>query len=301
MALIFSTHHPYLCRFFGLLVAISIAHSGCSKSAEKADSEISTKIIVVATAYPMAAVARAIGGEHVDVKWFCEYGQDPRNLKPSSQQLRLARNSDLIITSGYQDNWAGADLGTRQKEDVLIRPEFTATGVNFYDEHTAMWLHPQIVKETANVMRERFMLRDVKHADEFKAAYEKLAKEIDQIDAEYKAAFAKFKIRKFVSIRPVWDGLCKTYGLEEIAPINTSPHKVTDAEIAKLKKAAVENQTNILAIDAATLPGVQRDLELRTGMKLMLLDNVGSSAPDANSTWPKLMRYNLEQFEKMLK
>ena len=282
-----------------LLLFLGGLFPGCNKP--KAESDILTKITVVATVYPTASIARAVGGKYVEVSWFCEYGQDPRQFKPSQQQLRLARNSDLIITSGFPDTWAGDELTSRQKNASLIQPEFTPTGLNYNDEQTAMWLHPQVAKETANMMRERFTIREPKRVEDFKTGYQQIAAEIDQVDAEYKAAFAKFKTRRFLSLRSVWNGVCKTYDVEEISPINTVAHKITVAEIAKLKKAALENETNILAIDAATLPGVQRDLEMRTGLKLLLLDNVGSSAPDANSTWPKLMRYNLEQFEKVLR
>ena len=49
---------------------------------------------------------------------------------------------------------------------------------------------------------------------------------------------------------------------------------------------------------ASSHPPLAAELERRTGLRLMLLDVVGTSAPDGRSTWVKLMRYNLEELEK---
>jgi ABC-type Zn uptake system ZnuABC Zn-binding protein ZnuA len=48
-------------------------------------------------------------------------------------------------------------------------------------------------------------------------------------------------------------------------------------------------------VDEATPAGVRQQIEDRTGLRVLTLDAVGSSAPEGRSTWARVMRYNLEQ------
>src|SRR6266566_4897419 len=77
---------------------------------------------VLATVYPLSDIVRQVAGDMVDVEWFCEYGLDPRDLKLSDEQNRRARNADLLVTSGFDDVWAGESLDQRQRGLRMVRP-----------------------------------------------------------------------------------------------------------------------------------------------------------------------------------
>jgi ABC-type Zn uptake system ZnuABC Zn-binding protein ZnuA len=259
---------------------------------------------VLSAVYPLADVVRQVAGDRVQVEWLCEYGNDPRDLKLSDEQKRLVRNSDVIVTSGFGDYWAAETLDIRQQELRLVRPDLTPTASKLSaDEHDrgALWLDPQIAKEVADTVRERLVVLDGTHDQELRTAVAAFQKSVDDLDAEFRPKLAPLQGRKFLSLRPTWVRLAAHYGLVEIAPTNTDARGLSDDDVRTLKRVARTEGTDVLAIDASLLPGVQRQLQQRTGLRLLLLDPLGSSAPEGRSTWIKIMRYNLEQLERGLK
>jgi zinc transport system substrate-binding protein len=274
--------------------------AGCNKPTPQSQPE-SSQPPVLSTVYPLADVVRQVGGPTTDLQWFCENGQDPRDLRLTDEQQRRVNNAHLIVTSGFRDLWAAAHLSSSEQTIRIIRPESTATGRAYPDDHGALWLDPRVVRELAEAIRERLTVFDAHREAELRASTDAFIKQLDTLDAEFRDRLAPFKGKKFLSLRPTWAPLADRYGLQEIAPLNTEPRKLTDDNVRTLKSAARAAETQILVIDASLLPSMQRGLQLRTGLTLLPLDPLGSSAPEGRSTWIKMMRYNLEQLEKGLK
>ena len=288
---------------FLALVAGSLALTGCDRQATDA-APPPPKRHVLATVYPLADVVRQVVGDRVQIDWLCEYGNDPRDLKLSEEQKRLVHNADVIVTSGFGDYWAAETLDIRQQGLRLVRPDLMPTASKLSsDEHDrgCLWLDPQIVKEVADTLRERLVVLDGTHEQELRVAVAAFSKSIDDLDAEFRPKLAPLQGRKFLALRPTWVRLAAHYGLVEIAPTNTDARGLSDEDVRTLKHVARTEGTDLLAIDASLLPGVQRQIQQRTGLKLLLLDPLGSSAPEGRSTWIKIMRYNLEQLERGLK
>lgn len=286
-----------------LLSAGGFAITSCNRPTSESTPD-TVKFRIVSTVYPLADVVRQVAGKQLDrveVDSLCENGVDPRDLRLSDQQKMNAGRADLVLTSGFPEPWAGETMDSRQQALRLLQPDSTPTGRLLPDSHGALWLNPQIVKEMADIVRERLTLLDSKHEDQYRDGRNAFLRQVDALDVEFRERLAPFKGRQFLSLRPTWSALAERYDLEEVAPIDTDPHRMTDEEVQKLKQTAEEDGINVLVIDAALLPGVQRELQMRTGLRLLPLDLLGSSAPDGRSTWIRIMRYNLDQLEKGLR
>jgi zinc transport system substrate-binding protein len=294
------------------LLWLALTAVGCDRPGPTSQaSDQGPKRHVLATVYPLADVVRRVAGTSVDLEWFCENGEDPRDLKLTEEQRKQAHAADMIVTSGFFDPWAGEALDLRQQALRIVRPDampaaaaaaaVTAAGGPEEARHGALWLDPPVVKEVADNLRERLTILEPRKERELRAGYEAFARDVDAIDADLRARLTPLKGKTFLCLRRTWGPLAERYGLEEVAPVNTEPRHLSDDDVRALKEAAKREHVDLLAVDAALLPGVQRELQLRTGLRLLLLDSVGSSAPDGHSTWIKLMRYNLEQLERGLK
>jgi ABC-type Zn uptake system ZnuABC Zn-binding protein ZnuA len=91
------------------------------------------------------------------------------------------------------------------------------------------------------------------------------------------------------------------YGLEPIAPVNTSEERLTPADFKdRLVPAARAAGVKTIYVDDATPRAVRQQIEDRTGLTVLTLDSVGTSATAGRNTWAKVMRYNLEQIRKGL-
>jgi zinc transport system substrate-binding protein len=274
--------------------------SGCNRrtSSDDTGEPQATQRIVLATVYPMADIARDVGGSLFDVKWLCENGQDPRDLKLTDEQDKLAHRADLIITSGFRETWAGEMLGTGARTRGLLLLDATSTGRALPDDHAALWLDPQIAKEAAEEIRQRASVWDSRNDALYRSNADRVIKSLNALDADYRKRLAPHQGKSFVSLRPLWGQLADRYGLREVAPIIATPQTLTDDDVRAIKQAAKEAETDLLVTDATFLPGIQRELQLRTGLRLLPLDPLGSSAPDGRSTYVKLMQFNLDQLLK---
>jgi ABC-type Zn uptake system ZnuABC Zn-binding protein ZnuA len=65
-------------------------------------------------------------------------------------------------------------------------------------------------------------------------------------------------------------------------------------------KAAKDAGHRTLFVDVSTPPTVRQQIADRTGLMVLTLDTLGSSAPEGHSSYEKMMRYNLEQIVKGL-
>ena len=73
-----------------------------------------------------------------------------------------------------------------------------------------------------------------------------------------------------------------------------TPADFKDRLIPAARAAGVKT----IYVDEATPRAVRQQIEQRTGLTVLTLDAVGTSATAGRNTWAKVMRYNLEQIRK---
>jgi zinc transport system substrate-binding protein len=290
---------------FIMTLVLAFCAAGCGRSGSTTTQENAVKRYGIATVYPMAAIVREIAGNRMEVvwkiDWLCENGLDPRDLQLTDEQRRDTRRCDLMFTSGFGDKWAGDMLNVTQRAEHVVELASTPAGMRYGGVHGALWLDVGVMKQFAEQARERLTVNDPRHEAEYRQNAADFTKSLDALEAEYRSKLAPLWGRKFLSLRRTWQPMVLRFGLEEVSPVDTDPQKMTDEDVKALKQAAKEKNIGILAIDSSLLPGVQRELQLRTGLTLMPLDLVGTSAPDGRSTYVKMMRYNLDQLVEALK
>jgi ABC-type Zn uptake system ZnuABC Zn-binding protein ZnuA len=287
------------------LIALGLLVAGCHRDEPAAGSTASSPQqparSILALVYPLADVARQVGGDRVDVQWLCENGLDPRDLRPTGDQVRLATNSDLVITSGFGDAWAGQMLSPDRRDVQLLDPADTPAGRLYSQPHGALWLDIRLVSQLTDTIRQRLALLNRKRDDEYHRNAAAYVKVLTSLEDRFRSELAPLRGRAFMALRPTWGPMVERFGLAEVAPLNTDPQHLTDDDVRTLQRVAREKKADLLAVDASLLPGVQRELQLRTGLRLLPLDLVGTSAPDGRSSYVRIMEYNLRQLVENLK
>jgi len=285
-----------------LVMAWCVGMAGCDRGGETAEPV--PRIEVVATVYPLADIARQVGGQWVNVRAFLEGGQDPRNLTVSDNQRKQLRDANIVLTSGYDDSWTKELGGRNYRLEHLLGPQQTNTGKKdalAIGGQGDLWLDMKVAGEFADLVADRLSIRDPQHGDEYHQRAAAFKDEVEQLDGEFRAALAQTGQKKFLSARPTWGALAHCYGLEEIAPGDTVAWRLTPQAVLALRHAARENQTDVLAVDTDLPPAEQAHIQAQTGLRLLRLDACGSSASDGRSTYIRLMRYNLEELRRILK
>jgi zinc transport system substrate-binding protein len=292
----------------GLVVLVGLA-GGCdrsgstSSSAPSPDSGGGTKATVLASVYPMAEMAQRVGGAWVDAQWLVEGGRRPEQIDAADVELRQRANkAAAVIIGGPWDTWALADLSPDARSIRVIEPaRMPAAEAANADERAYLWLDPAVVREMVDRLRVRLTVLDARHDQGLRANATAYLAEVDAVDREFTAALAPLKGRKVLVVRPVWGGLLSRYGLEQVAPAPVAEEKLTAADFKdRIVPAAKAAGVRAIFVDEATPAGVRQQIEDRTGLRVLSLDSVGTSAADGRNTWARVMRYDLEQLRKGL-
>ncbi len=77
---------------------------GCKRPNPAAD--VPEKVSVLGTVYPLADVARQIGGDSVDISWVLEDGQANEDVRVTPELHERLTRADLIIAAGSGEPWA---------------------------------------------------------------------------------------------------------------------------------------------------------------------------------------------------
>jgi ABC-type Zn uptake system ZnuABC Zn-binding protein ZnuA len=101
--------------------------------------------------------------------------------------------------------------------------------------------------------------------------------------------------RKVLALHGRWNPLTRLAGLEVVQPVSAAAHALSGRDWSSLRRAVQEHGLEVLLIEADTAPAVVRELEQRLGVRALLLDPLGTSAPAGRNGYLAIMRYNLEQ------
>ncbi len=150
-----------------------------------------SELVICATVYPLADVARNVGGKWIKVTWLLEGGRRVQGYKPSPAALERLRRSDLIITSGYDERWADDELSAEYRADHVIRPEYSqiiqnlAREQHLNDVSGPYWLDPAVVQELVGTIRDRLSILDPDHASEYKKNADDYRQKLQTLLAEH--------------------------------------------------------------------------------------------------------------------
>jgi len=276
---------------------------GCDKTAPAPDLAATKKMVILAAVYPLADLARQVGGQHVDARWLLESGQHPADLRDSPELRRQAGAARIVLTSGPWDSWASSDLTPEARTLRIIEPQRTPSagerdGAAVANPAAYLWLDPQIALDMVETLRERLGVADPSHSRQFQENAAACRAELQTLDAQWRTTLAPLANRNILIVRPIWSAMLRRYQLEPIAPVQNPETQLTASDYKALAAAAKTHNLTTLYVDISTPLPVRQQITERTSLRVLPLDSTGTSAPSGNSTYVKLMRYNLGQLMK---
>ncbi|USJ85754.1 metal ABC transporter solute-binding protein [Lactiplantibacillus pentosus] len=204
-------------RFWVLLVCLVIGGGLLTGCQSKSESTNNSKIKVVATTNFYGAVAKAVGGKHVQVSSIINKPSvDPHDFEPTPAVAKQVSQADVALANGLgYDGWMNKVVrSTKQAklirvgEDVLHRK----AGVN---EH--LWYDAKTMPATATYLAKQFAKQQPQHRAYFKANAKKYIASLKPIQQERQQLQAKVKRlsnrQVFVS-EPVFDYALTSLGFK---------------------------------------------------------------------------------------
>lgn len=306
-------------RFFaGLFLSIILSIPSLSFG----DGE---KLQVIASIFPIADMARQVGGNDVEVTTVVPAGASPHTfeMKPSLIKTFTSAKVFLMIGAGLEF-WADQlvqSSGQKLKPVVLsdgmalirsadphhddsvkevpLTPKSAHTEhAHSHDLHTGnphIWLDPHLAKTMVTRILEALSIADPAHA----LAYESRAKaylgELDALDKGISDTVNQFKTRQVISFHPSWDYFAARYGLTLAGVIEKTPGRnPTPREIAGIVSSIKAYHIRAVFAEPQFSPKVADVIANEAGVKVLILDPLGGETLPGRNTYIGLMTYNLQ-------
>lgn len=176
----------------------------------------------------MDQLAKAIGGDYVDIHVIIPDGEEPHDFQPKASDLTaLAKARVLVLNGGDLENWAEKAVASSGNKDLLVVTAADGADLihvegeghdHHHDDHGIdphVWLSPQNAKIEARHVCDAFSKADPDHADKYEQNYQAFASSIDEMVNEYKGKFEKTQRKSFVTGHAAFAYLARDFGLTQ--------------------------------------------------------------------------------------
>jgi zinc transport system substrate-binding protein len=245
-----------------LVLALLSAACGGGDSSPSDDG----RLRVVASFFPLAELARAVGGPDVDVKDLTPAGVEPHDLELDSLDVDRIQDADVVLYLGgdFQPAVEGAAAKAKGRRVDLLPP-------GTEDPH--VWLDPVLMAGFVDRVVEAFGPASRARGDEYKRA-------LAALDDEYRARLTTCGRRVIVTTHEAFGHLARRYHLVQEPLTGLSPEAEPDpkrlAELADLVRAKgvttvftegteESKSADALAREAGVKTAVLQTLEFGTG------------------------------------
>lgn len=251
------------------------------------------KVRIVTTTSDLADVARAIGGNRVEVKAIAPGYQDPHHVETKPSYLVALRQADAFIMTGLELEVAWAPDLLRNSGNSKIQPGGpgfleASAGIKILEKPTGTVdrtmgdvhslgnphysMSPLNVKLIARNITSLLKAVDPSGAQAYDAGYRAYWTKLDGAEKSWKARLAPFAGSKIVTYHSTWSYFAKFFNLQVIATIEPKPGiapsaSYLDGLVAQMKAQGVK----VIIAEPWYPENVVSALVRRTGAKALRL------------------------------
>lgn len=277
--------------------------SGTGSTGQAADG----KPQVVAAFYPLEWAAEQVGGDLVDVTSLTAPGAEPHDLELTPQQVAAVSDADLVLyISEFQpavdDAVAqnadkavdvAADLEHLAADEHAHEGEEAGHSESSYDPH--VWLDPTNMAAIVTLTADRLSAADPGNKATYEANAAAAIKDLDALDAEWKAGTTTCTNRDLVVSHEAFGYLAKRYGFEQVGISGLSPDaEPSPARIAEVADFVKANGVTTIYFETLVDPKVAETVAAETGATTAVLDPLEGLAEGSSADYLSVMRTNLE-------
>jgi zinc transport system substrate-binding protein len=205
------------------LLSIGLWTSDTSVLIEKAEGQ--SKIVAIASFYPLYEFTKELGGDKVDVSLLVPKGVEPHNWEPTIRDIQRIEQADVIIINGNGfENWvdkidsskitiinSGRSFGWLTSESALP--------VDFH-----YWLNPISAKLQTNTIADGLIEIDPENADYYKNRKKAYGLKLDELHLKIKTELGECK-KDFVAFHDAFSYFAHEYDLNQHTVIQSNdPH-----------------------------------------------------------------------------
>lgn len=287
-----------------LLAALAIATAACSDSQESAQSGGSGRIKVVATTTQIAALAREVVGDTVDMRAIVPAGADAHEFEPAASDLAAIEGADLILRHGIGiDGWlddviergSDAEVVTVTEGIVAQRPALEsgrgADGASEEELDPHVWFDPELAKAMLDNVAEALAEADPARASGYEANAATYADKLEQTRRQVQAIIDEIPAerRKLVTNHDAFGYFARAFGLEivgAVIPAGSTEGEPSAADTAALLNTIEREDVRAIFAESSVNPDLARTLARDAGVKIvddLYADSLGPRGSGADT------------------
>lgn len=301
-------------RIFLLIIVTVLVFSFTGCGLDPTNTDESNGRTIYTSFYPMYFLASEIAGDKAKVISLVPAGVEPHDWEPKPRTVAELQEADMFIYNGAgMETWVDNVMPTLQKSGIRIVE--ASKGIELlsnnekneakliYDPH--VWVSPAKYKQEAENIFKELSTLDAANKDYYRANYEKLAKELDELDHDYRQAAAGFKNKVFIVSHAAFGYLAAEYGLTQYAIRGVTPQsEPSPAKLAELTEICRENNIKYIFFESLVSPKLSQTLASEVGAEVLVL-NTGQGISEEEikqgENYITIMYDNLENLEKALR
>jgi zinc transport system substrate-binding protein len=272
-----------------MLIALALA--GCGASQRNAGE--ARRRQVVASFYPLAFAAQAVGDGRVDVSNLTPSGSEPHDLEVSPGDVRRIRSADLVLLLGhdFQPQLEGAAGHGSRVLALLDTPGLD----RFANGDPHVWLDP--VRYTLIVRRIGVALQEPRRAAQ-------LAERLMKLDAEYRRGLSRCTRHEIVTSHEAFAYLAQRYHLQQVAITGLSPEaEPAPRNLQRIVQLVRKRHATTIFFETLVSPRIAETVARETGARTAVLNPIEGLTPSEEhrgADYFTLMRANLRTLRQAL-
>ena len=210
-------------------------NSNTSTIAMSKESNIVSKLKVVASFYPIFEFVKKVGGDRVEVSTLIPVGVEPHDFEPTIQQIQNAQRADMLVYNGagFEGSWIkkinakfvvdssqGLNL-TKNNSGKVSNSNEGRVDEHDTDEAAAetvnphVWLDPILAKKQVENIRDGLIKIDPNNAAYYSENARKFVAELDSLDASIRSELSDCEKREFISFHNAFNYFAHRYNLTQ--------------------------------------------------------------------------------------
>jgi zinc transport system substrate-binding protein len=292
------------------LLPISLFLAACSNGNNHPQKN-ANKLSIYTTVFPLQYFAERIGGKFVDVRTVYPPGADEHTFEPSQKDMMNLSDSDLFFYIGLGlEGFVEKAKQSLQDENVklipvannLKLPKISGTAQendgDFHgDVNPHVWLDPIYSKEMADVIKDELIKKMPKNKALFTQNYNKLAKELDDLNANYQKTISEAKNKKIIVTHAAFGYWETRYGLKQISISGLSTtNEPSQKQLENIVSLAEQEKIHYILFEQNFNSKLGKIVEEEIGAKALPIHNLAVLTPDNiknKETYFTLMNKNL--------
>ena len=280
------------------LLSIGLWNSDASILIEKTEGQ--SKIVAIASFYPLYEFTKELGGDKIDVSLLVPKGVEPHDWEPTIRDIQRIEQADLIIINGNGfENWvdkidsskitiinSGRSFGWLTSESTLP--------VDFH-----YWLNPLSAKLQIKSISDGLMEADPENAEYYENSKKAYDLKLDKLDSKIKTELNGCK-KDFIAFHDAFFYFAHEYNLKQhtVTQSNDPHSEPTLKKLQNIIQLANSLDIEIIFTEEGVNSRTSQVIADELGGKVLVLSSL--EVVEDDSSYIKKMEDNLSNLKEAL-